>query len=317
VADRREALWAAKKFAVAGRSVACAESGFRAVILAPTGPSPSDRRAALLGLQAILLNRGDTLEARELLFAATRSFDATRELVRDPDPGLEEAGAGGFLTRPATDGGENPLAGQARSLVLVQGAAGVDLGEAPAAMAAALADMLGPDLGSAHPDNFELWRLAIHEASNGRPEEVGRLATVMEMNVDTAAEPFAEQLAQAARGHEALARGDTVGAVERFSGLRAWGNRTFIAWSYADPLPFERVLEARLRLAAGTPDEFQRAYDLASTLDGDPLGYTLYLAESLAIRIEAARGLGLTARAEQLRRRLASLRGPTPETAGS
>lgn len=316
-ADRREALWAAKKFAAAGRSVACAEGGFRAVILSPTGPSPSDRRAALLGLQAILLNRGDTRAARELLFAATRSFEAARELVRDPAAGSEEGGVDGFLTRPATDGRENPLAGQARSLVLVQGAAGIDLGEAPAAMAEALVDMLGPDFGSAHPDNFELWRLAIHEARSGRPDEVGRLATAMEMNVDAVPVPFAEQLARAARGHEALARGDTALAIERFSGLRAWGNRTFIAWSYADPLPYERVLEARLRLAAGTPEELRRAYDLASTLDGDPLGYTLYLAESLAIRIEAARGLGLAAQAQRLRRRLASLRGPIPETAGS
>jgi DNA-binding SARP family transcriptional activator len=316
VADRQEALWAAKKFAAGGRNVACAEGGFRAALLAPSGPSRPDRQAAFLGLQAILLNRGDTVAARELLFAATRSFEEAQALVRDPARAAEVVGKS-FVTRPSDDGVPNPLEGRAMSLLLVEGAMGVDLGQAPAEMAGSLRERLGPNFASAHPSNFELWRLAIHEAHRGNAEALEEIAAAMEANAVAAAVPLAEQLAQAVRGHQALALGDTVGALGRLSGLRSWGSRTHIAWSYADPLPFERVVEARLRLAGGATEDLSEAFALASTLDGDPLGYTLYLAESLAIRIEAAEGLGLTAQARQLRQRLASLRGETLDVTGS
>lgn len=311
---------AARLLAAGGRNVRCAEAGFRAVLSLAEGPSRTDRRRAFLGLYGILLAQGREAEALALLDAATGPDETLRAFVSEhADGGFapgDPTGAPSYTLALDPDRTAPILDQRAQALMMMAAAGGRDVGTRAAEIAELQYDLLGRDFERARPDNFELYRLGIVEARLGHLGEVARITAHMD-SVAEPSDPFARVLAQAVRGHEALARGDTVAAIGWLRGLRAEGPRDFLAWSYADPLALERILEARALLALGRPEADREALELASTLDGLALGYLPYVAESLELRIEAADRLGLDAESRELGSRLDALRrAGNPEGSG-
>jgi hypothetical protein len=115
-------------------------------------------------------------------------------------------------------------------------------------------------------------------------------------------------LASAARGHEALARGDTLRAIEVFRGLTPISPYTALWNGLWEPLAAERILLADLLLARGEAEE---AYRVAAVFDHpEPAIFVSFLPRSLEIRVRAAeslRGPDWSRRAEEARTRLAAL----------
>ncbi len=308
-----EGLEAAKQFARGGRNPDCAEGAFRAVLL-DDGVSSGDRQAAFRGLQGVLLNSGRSAEALALIDAATQSLSRVQELVADPDkisefPTPGDSSEGSFQLIPDTGDTPNHLDGAAYALTLIQAAAGVELGDRPDRLLGLLQDRYGPDFTVRTPTASAFYRLGLITASRGRVDEAERIAAQMEVRFGGSSPSTDVAWTQAVRAHVTLAAGDTTLALERFESLRTEGSIGLITWNHSAPLPLERIVEARLHLAQGTTEGARKALDLASSLDGEPLGYTPYLAESLAIRIEAAEALGQPALADMLRSRRAALSG--------
>jgi len=295
-----------------GRNQTCAEGAFQGLLMAPEGVRASHQRRALLGLQGVLRSQGRDAEALAVLDAATHSLETLREVLsRGVDEGHfgppEGSEGRPYVVDPEPGVEPGPLRDRAHALMMVQAGAGWDLGSRTTEVTERLQRLLGDDWENANPTNFELYRLALVEASRGNVDRVSRIAESMEEVADTS-NPLSHDLARAIRAHEALARGDSARALTLFRGLRTEGSRTYLFLSYADPLPFERIQEARLLLARGDRQALQDALDIASTLDGFALGYIPYLALSLEIRIEVAQRIGQSRLEGELRARLDALR---------
>ncbi len=310
LSQRRASVAAARLFAAGGRNLPCAEGAFWGMLLADSVVNNRDRRAALEGLVAVMRAQGRNDEATRLLDAASHSLDAARALAPG-GPGASEVD--GFTTVLADGAPPNALHRRAHALVMVHEAAGWESGDRAELAAARETELMGPDFEEALPGNFELYRLGVVRAASGDLDEVARIAAHMESVADSA-NPLSHALAMAVRGHEALARGDSVRALALFGGLRTEGSRSFLTWSYADPLAFERIQEARLLLARDDPGSVTAALDIASSLDGSALGYLPYLPASLEVRIQASERLSDPAGAQAYSQRLADLRASgTPE----
>lgn len=329
--DGSRVLVAAAHFAAAGRDPRCAEGAFRGILLSDAPVSGANRRAAFLGLQAVLLNSGRTREALALLDAASHSLEAEQALIRDPAqaeayPAPDTPSDTLLVTSTDLFGTPNPLDNVTPAYVLIQAAKGVDLGDRGVRVMRLMQDLLGREISTDLPSGlsenaqafwaFALYRMGIFTVHQGDLEYADRIAGAMEAIAAATDFPMSRALPAALRGHLAAARGDSTLALELLSSLHTEGEQPNIMYGYTDPLPFERIVESRLWLARGTDAGARRAYDLASSLDGAPLGYTLFLAESLDLRIQAAEILGLTDRARELRVRRATLAHAAPEVVG-
>jgi tetratricopeptide (TPR) repeat protein len=116
-------------------------------------------------------------------------------------------------------------------------------------------------------------------------------------------------MAKVMAAHAALASGDTAAALYRFSALTPNAPLGEIEWQPWESLAGERLILAQLLLARG---DYARAAEVASRLDApQPVVYLSYLPAALAVRIQAAVGLGQRQLAERLRLRSAALRQDT------
>ncbi len=105
----------------------------------------------------------------------------------------------------------------------------------------------------------------------------------------------------------AVLRGDTARAVALLEALRPRGSSASFAWEWLPPLAAERSLLARLLLATRRYADAVRVAGVLET--SQPIAYTMYLADGLRVRAEAAEALGRPAVAARARERLAAFTG--------
>jgi hypothetical protein len=102
-----------------------------------------------------------------------------------------------------------------------------------------------------------------------------------------------------------LLRGDTAAAVARLKALRPAADPSFITWDLWEAAASERLLLARLQLAGG---DAAGAWETAASFDSDRSQVdALYLAQSLNVRLRAARQLGRDADRSRMEARLRAL----------
>ena len=108
-------------------------------------------------------------------------------------------------------------------------------------------------------------------------------------------------------GWSALALADTIEAVERFTSARAVAPPNQLEWTLWEPLAAERLQLARLLLARG---DLAAAIEAAESLDHpQSLVSITYVAESLRVRLHAARAQGDEERTGRYEDRLRRLSG--------
>jgi len=274
-------LSAAKSLAGAAAQPACADSAFRAVLTVDTAATDSAdgrRFAALLGLQALQLARGQPQQA-----AATIDAFATRW------------GAG-------------------TSLFLLSGAFVPELLERARSVARSDSVQYGATYLTL-PYSRRLWELGLLQARTGSVDVAASAAAELERrsaSPDSGIQPGA---AQSLHAFVQLARGDSSGAERELSALiTAAPIAEEYQWDEAGSLAAERLTLALLLQARGAS---QQAIEVASVLDSRwHLMHLQYLAPSLALRARAARSLGNSPLEQHYQARLAALRGIAQVTTG-
>jgi hypothetical protein len=248
----------------------CAEAGFRELLDRSSLP-PSERWMAIVGLQSILTARGEDDELAALLEAALADLASTNFLF-------------------ALD-------------VL----AGADLAPQAAAVDARAAQDWGPDFQAIGP--LTTWLLSVWNAYERDLPTLDRLVARLDVLRTERGDPHTANLADAAHGHLALARGDSTEAVRIFSSLVTTGTRVGLDIGISEPLAPERILLAELLLARGEPEQ---AYRVASVFDHpEPLIFVPFTARSLSVRLAAAQALSgpeWAQRAQEASDRLVALR---------
>jgi hypothetical protein len=150
-----------------------------------------------------------------------------------------------------------------------------------------------------------LWLLGVWHASHGDAERTEALAEELERYVSTERGREARMLADALRGHAALARGEAGEAIRRFQELKPTAPLWRYFWEFHEALAPERIRLARELLKEGS---YEEAIRVASVFDHpSPITYLAYLAPSLSIRLRAAEALGRTDLSARLRERLRHL----------
>jgi tetratricopeptide (TPR) repeat protein len=265
----------------------CAEAAYRAILAhdtATSGWETGRRWSSLKGLFGLLLATGRTEEAMTLVDAARSSLGELRVAA---DPRSRE--------RPGRATGEANPVQFAELLLLLAEAAGYPTGGRAAAVAA---DNRLED-GSYRSENpARLWFMGIWEASRGNAVAVRAVARRMEHRVVTRpGTPRDTLLARSMAAHASLAEGDSATALRILAALRPRGE---IQWNEADALGYERLVHARLALAAGRLAE---ADEVTTYLESTPTVYPLFLPEALGIRAAALDALRLTSDARAMRAR--------------
>jgi hypothetical protein len=254
------------------RQPACAEAAFRAVLAFDTSTGPQRTRTqfgALIGLQSVLVARGRSQEAGELLESDTL-FNPTYR--------------GDFYLLNAMAG--LPFQQQAESF------AGIQLARfrrEPSSVG-----------------NVDLWFLGSWAAHQGRGEVATEIADTIGARNAASGSRRDSLLVASLVAQAVLARGDSSAALERLRALvptaEDW---SALVWNPWESLGQERLLLARLLLARG---EALAALQVASNFDAPaPVTYLPYLPASLSLRIEAAERLGNARLVQQLRRRQGAL----------
>ncbi len=167
------------------------------------------------------------------------------------------------------------------------------------------------------PTATQLWAVGALHGSNSRPEGTAWALEAARRIADTSvASPTHALLVEVLEGWDALARGDTTEAIERFAGLTSGDSPLDLAWGLWQSVGAERLMLARLLLERG---EYGAALRVAGKLDHpQPVIFLAYRPESLRIRADAASALGQASVAAELRQRLQNLREPaTAVTVGS
>jgi len=171
-----------------------------------------------------------------------------------------------------------------------------------------LRERLGDGYAGASPN--ALWTLSLYHLHQGDARRVRMLADTALGRLGSPVPSLDSLVAEAIAAHAALAAGDSVTARRRFAGLQSRGSRLAVAYSAPVVLAPERLLLARLNLAAGQP---RAAAAAASVLDHpQPASFPAFVAASLQLRADAARLLGHSALERTLRARLDRLRPPPP-----
>jgi hypothetical protein len=94
-------------------------------------------------------------------------------------------------------------------------------------------------------------------------------------------------------------------AVQKLRTVRPMGDRMELSWSVSGPLPGRHLTLARLLLGQ---NKYSEALRTASIFDHPtPVVFYAFLRESLEIRLEAARALGLSGAEEEYEERLLRL----------
>jgi tetratricopeptide (TPR) repeat protein len=265
----------------------CAEAAYRAILAHDTATSGWEvgrRWSSLKGLFGLLLATGRTEEAMTLVDAARSSLG---ELRAAADPRFRDR-------HGAAPGEANPVQ-FADLLLLLAEAAGYPTGGRAAAVAA---DNRLEDGSYRSENNARLWFMGIWEASRGNAEAVRAVARRMEHRAATRpGTPRDTLLARSMAAHASVAEGDSATALRILAALRPRGE---IQWNEADALGYERLVHARLALAAGRLAE---AVEVTTYLESTPTVYPLFLPEALEIRAAALDALRLTSDARAMRAR--------------
>jgi hypothetical protein len=257
---------------------ACAEAGFDAVVRGYPASRPDAvtyRWPALVGLQSVLLARGDVAGARARL-----------------DSAIAEGLGGGTLY--LLDATLTPLM---------------------ADRARAVAQQDSTRYGATYEratSPTRLWHLGVWEAASGRPTVAATIARNLQGRAAADGAPADSLLARSVAARAALAaarsRADSGRVIDSLTALLAApGVTADVAWNVQSARAGERLLLARALAARG---DYRQAIDVASVFDSmSQLAHLLYLPSSLELRESAARALHDGALAEGLRVRLAALHG--------
>jgi tetratricopeptide (TPR) repeat protein len=275
-----------------GYGLACAESGFRAILAADTSGDVARKWGSVKGLLAVLVAQGRDEEAGRFLdstIAAGYGFpDRFYPVGAMLGLGMQERAAEAARSRL-----ELPLSRRSSRSQWYVGTWAAHQGDT-ATVAAVVLHM--EEIAAESEVRYDSLR-------RERPVEAMRAQALARRD---------RLLADAMGAHLALARGDTTDALRRFRVLRPNAPRSSppgfdLSWDELEPLPLEQLRLAQLLLAKGHARE---TLEVAGAFDApDVLIYVLYLRESLEIRIRAANVLGDGSLAASLRARLAAMQG--------
>lgn len=272
-------LGASKTLAGGGAQLACAVSGFRALLAvdtALTDAADARRFAAMMGLQASHLARGKPTEA-----AAT--IDA-------------------FVTRW----------GAGASLFLLDGAFHPELLERARAVARGDSAQYGATYATI-PYARRLWELGLLRARTGGTDIAAAAAGELQRRATASDSGYVRSLAASLEAFVALARStsraDSAAAEAQFRTLLSNVPRDeAYQWDELAPLGAERLTLAGLMHARGA---HQEAIEVANVFDARwPLIYLQYLPASLDLRAQSAKSLGNSLLETHYRGRLTALRRP-------
>jgi tetratricopeptide (TPR) repeat protein len=150
-----------------------------------------------------------------------------------------------------------------------------------------------------------LWLVGSWADRNGDTARVAQVAADLARRKAKPGERLDSLMADVFAARMTLARGDSARALGLFQSLRPTAPREELAWSMWEPLAGDRLIEARLLMAAR---QFARAHRVAGEFDRpDIVVFQLYLRQSLALRADAADSLGRTDLARGHRERLRQL----------
>lgn len=286
-------LEAAVNLAAGDRGWACAEAAYRAVLAhdtVTTGWEVGRRWSSLKGLHILLLATGRADEAFDMLDSARASLASLRRAL---------GGIGADDHAPVDV--DAPPVQFAELLLLLDEAAGYDTGGRAEAVARANRSADGT---YTFENNFRMWFLGVWEASRGNAVAARDIARRMDDRVATRPGTARDSLlARAMSGHAALAEGDSAAALAVFRGLRPSGD---IQWNAAEALGLERLLHARLALAA---HEMAEAAEVSTYLESTPSVYPLFLPAALEVRAAAMERTQRSSDARTIRQRIARLNG--------
>ncbi len=191
-----------------------------------------------------------------------------------------------------------------RRLVILDGIVDSKLEPFAEEMALFFEDRYGENYRGARASSW-LWLFANWERHQQRPAKVEAIAREVQQRAEASGNPQEVIIAEALRGHAALARGDSLEAIRLFAALKPVARLDSIPWHMVQPLGMERLLLAQLHLARG---EYGQALDVASLLDSPaPVYYVVLLRSSLQVRMAAAERLGDMRLARHFERRLAAM----------
>ena len=260
-------LTAAHSLSVGALQPACAEVGFRALLMREE--SPSYRWGALVGLQGALVAQGRDDEVNQLLDSAV------------------SAGTG-----------------YANILYFIDALAGARTNEKAAAAAAAVRQRVGPNYEHVTSPE-QLWILGAWHAAQGDSAMLNTLHRALTTLAARSNDRKASLFGRALAAHLAVARGDTAGAIAALRQLAPTAPRDSLDWSISEPLPVERLLLARLLVARGQAEEAYRV--AAAFDHPTPVIYPPFVPASLVVRYRAAAALGNAELAHLSRQRLMRL----------
>jgi tetratricopeptide (TPR) repeat protein len=260
------------------RGYDCAKAGYAAVLNGYPRSAPNAdnyRWPALVGLQAMLLARGDV------------------------------AGAGARIDSAIAAG----LGGS--TLFLLDATVAPALTERARAIAAGEATQSGSSYAGT-VSAFRLWHLGTWDVDMGHVDLADsvarRLWTIAAATHDQRDSVFAQGLSARVMLARAATRADSSAAIIGLSAVLAMPVREDdLNWDLASPRAGERLLLARALAARSEP---RRAIAVAEVFESRwPLVHTLYLPASLQVRLAAARSLGDDGSVARYQARIDSLKG--------
>ena len=185
-------------------------------------------------------------------------------------------------------------------LYVLDAAAGVNVGSRANAFVAQLSDKMDSRGAPA------LWLLALWYAHTADTAQLRRVHDALVVRSKPGGERLDSVMERVSAAYLALARRDTTHALAIFSALRPSAPHNVLQGSLWEALAAERLTMARLLLARG---DALAAYRAASFIDQpEILIHQLFLAPSLAIRLDAARALHDRELEERVQTRLTTLR---------
>jgi serine/threonine-protein kinase len=276
-------LFAAYALAVAGRQLPCAEAAYVAIrtyetaAMAAADPTVDVRRwTALVGLHGVLIAAGRPEEAALRVDSAYSRGEGGQSLM---------------LTAGPLSSAFEPLAGRAAASYETDG---------------------GPRCERCTSD-YRLWHLGVWTDFRGDTASTVALARALHARAETKKSAGIRLMAEATAARAALARTDTISALEALRAVLAIPvpSGAALIWRDAEGRGPERLALARALLARG---DYAQAIGVAEVFDSPAnQSFVAYLPASLAVRAAAADSLHDVASQAAYRSRIAAL-GKTSTT---
>ena len=191
-----------------------------------------------------------------------------------------------------------------RLFSIVDALAGADVNEFAGSVAQALRDDLF-DI-----NDFRLWFLGVWDAYRGPIEEARAIGDTLLARSAATGDRRTTLVARSLSAHIALADGDTTRAIQMFEALTPTADRAALQHPW-ESLGLERLMLARILLAAGRYEEALHAAASFDSPGATNITNTLFLPASLEIRSRVADALGDASAAMTIERRLNALKHRT------